>query len=367
MQFPPQYKDDLQIAQQMVESVNKTHKSLGKLTLMMTLADIANKCLLIVGCSGTGKSSIMKGIHKQIRRNPLFVDCITVSGLQKLQELLNGANMSVLIDDLSKGQTTYSEIATVVVFAELTYTGFFRKITGTMQLEIEGFKGSCIINSQPLLLQKVINCAEFETDIRDKCIRFYHLHFPSMVNLGTPIIEAQIPVVDVKNTPPLGDLMYNKLWFEALNNFEYEFTKARAQEHLIHLIWASTFFNKRNLPTEADLWLICELSKSFKLELELFRKNDLEGERQLDVNVIPLMSAINSWHNPTIKDMCQRFCLKPSRLYQILVELHEFCRVVEGTGKVMPTQYCIDLLTSLGEWQETKALSEVVKDGNNNG
>jgi len=349
--FPKQYSKELQITKNIYETVNKSHPSLGKLALMEVLSDIANKCLLVVGCSGTGKSAITKALEQKVRRHTLYVDAVTVQGLAKISKQLSNANITILVDDLSKGQTQYSQLATVLVFSELTYTGFYRKLTGSLVLEIFGFKGSAIINLQPLLLKKIIASPEFETDVRDKAIRYYHLHFPQQVNLNIPNIPIEIPSLEVRDYNIPEKVLKSELYKKALDNFEHEFTKARAREHLRHYLTASAKLNKRETITLADCWLIGELSKNFRLEMELFSKSDLEGERRLDVNVIPLLTALNTWKTPTIRDLCYRFSLKETRVRQIIEELHEYARQVKGHSKIFPTVEAKQLLQELGEWE----------------
>jgi len=355
MQFPKKYSKDLETIINVYNNVHKTHPSLGKLAVTMLLSDVANKCLLVIGCSGTGKSSILRTIGKKVKRDKILIDAITVSGLEKIASKLNYANITVLIDDLSKGQTDYSQISTVMVFAELCYSGFFRKITGQMVLDIEGFSGSCIINLQPLLLRKLLKAPEFEADIKDKAIRYYHLHFPTQTNLDTPDIGIEIPIMTEPKPALISDLIKHELYQKGLNNFEYEFSTARAKQHFEDMLRASAFINHRDKVTEADLWLVYEISKTFLVELELFQKKDLEGARKLDTNIIPLLSAMNTWKTPTITDLCKRFGLKESRVYEILHNLHEYVRTIKGHSKIYPTIYTKDLLISLGEWENGTA------------
>jgi len=117
LNFPKQFEKDLEKSIKIYEEIEKTHKGLGKLALFEVLSDIANRCVLIIGCSGTGKSAISNVIHDKVNRSKLKIDAVTVSGLRRIAKLLNFNTCTVIVDDLSKGQTEYSQIATVSVFS----------------------------------------------------------------------------------------------------------------------------------------------------------------------------------------------------------------------------------------------------------
>ena len=271
----------------------------------------------------------------------------------RFQKKLTGKTATILIDDLSKGETTYSQIATVLTLGELVYSGFVKKYTAHLQLDIEGFRGSAIINTQPLILRKLLAVPEFETDMRDKVIRYYHLRRPVKITLKPPSngLDYNYNYHTVE-TPK--EILASKLYDEGITFFRLEFSRARAYEHYNALIKASANINKRHKVTEADLWLVNQIAKTFVIETQLFEKDDLEGERRLDPNIIPILSVLATFKKYPFTELAADFQVKETRLYQILAKLGEYVAVVKNGDEnvVVPTSIGRNLLKLLGEWED---------------
>jgi hypothetical protein len=340
------YPEELKTASQLYNDIESTHKGLGKLVLFNALSDIANRCTLIVGCAGTGKSRASDLVFEKCDRSKLKIDSVTVSGLRKIQNALSWNFMSIIVDDLSKGQTEYSQIATVSVFSALCYTGQIIKLTGQLELNIQGFKGCALINLQPLLLRKIARLPEFETDIRDKAIRFYHLYFPINENIDKPRTSVSYRYLKELNL----DIKESDYEDDVFENFRYMFSKARAREHMNAYLNASAILNRRSLVTDADFELIYELSKIFRLEQYILVKRGLEGIRELDENILPLLSAIATFKTPSVKELSFRFGIKKTRLYEIIQGLTDYCILVKNSGKIIPTDYTREILRECGVW-----------------
>jgi hypothetical protein len=351
LKFPEKYQQQLKELVQVYANIEKTHQGCGKLALMEILADASHRTLLVVASSGTGKSAVMRWHQSVIERDMLYLDAVTTTGLRYIQKKLKDRTLSVLIDDLSKGGTEYSQVMTVCALGELIYSGFVRKYTSNTQIEIAGFHGSCIMNCQPLILKRILRAAEFETDIRDKVIRYYHLSKPRNISLGTPMnhIKYSYGYADI-NIPDF--ILKSKMMKEGLDLFRNEFTKARSEEHYTALIRASANVNVRKMVEEADLWLVNQLCKSFLMETELFSKEDLEGERRLDVNIIPLLAVLGTHHSYKVKDLMTDFQIKQTRLYQIIEMNNRWCGIIKNSDDkvLIPTQAGKKLLQDMGEW-----------------
>jgi hypothetical protein len=340
------YPEELKIANQLYNDIESSHRGLGKLVLFDALSDIANRCTLVIGCAGTGKSRASDLIFEKCDRSKLKIDSVTVSGLRKIQNALSWNFMSIVVDDLSKGQTEYSQIATVSVFSALCYTGQIVKLTGQLELSIQGFKGCALINLQPLLLRKIARLSEFETDIRDKAVRFYHLYFPINENIDKPRTSVTYRYLKEFNL----NIRESDFEDDVFENFRYMFSKARAREHMNAYLNASAILNRRSEVTDADFELIYELSKIFRLEQYILVKRGLEGIRELDENVLPLLSAIATFKTPSIKELSFRFGIKKTRLYEIIQELTDYCILVKNSGKIIPTDYTKEILRECGVW-----------------
>lgn len=350
LDIPDNHQEPLKQLSQLYSHVEQSHIGCGKLAIFEFLVDASNSSALIVSSSGTGKSSVMKMVGGNVKRDKMMLDSITVSGLKHLSKRLQYGNFTILVDDISKGGTEYSQVATVTSLGELVYSGYTSKYNAATNLSIEGFRGSAIMNSQPLMLKRILKADEFETDIRDKVIRFYHIRQPIKVVLAPPKDPINYTYNFQDINIPSGMYM-SKIWKEAVKLFQVEFHQARAEEHLSALIRASALLNGRTSVEQADIWLIHNICGCFHIETELFSKKDLEGERLLDVNIIPLLSYLVTWKEVPLEQIMMESQVKKSRLYEILGLNKMWCRVVKANKKqiVIPTPAGKQLIKDIGE------------------
>ena len=138
MKFPEAHQNKLEKLIRLYNDIEATHKGLGQLAIMEVLADASNRAMMVIGSSGQGKSKVREWMAANITRPLLNLDSITIPGSKHLQEKLNGGNFSILCDDLSKGGSIYSQVATVTAMGELTYSGFIQKFISNMALDING-------------------------------------------------------------------------------------------------------------------------------------------------------------------------------------------------------------------------------------
>lgn len=350
LEIPENYKDQLKTLSQLHSHVEKTHNGCGKLAIFEILVDASNQSTLVVSSSGTGKSAVMKMVSENVHRDKMVLDSVTVAGLKHLAKKLRSGNYSIFVDDISKGGTEYSQVQTVTALGELVYSGFAEKYNSALNLSIEGFRGSAIMNAQPLMLKRILRADEFETDIRDKVFRYYHLHQPLKVTLEPPKDPINY-LYDFKSINIPSGLYASKLWRDTVKLFQIEFKKARAEEHLTALMQASAVINGRTSVEQADIWIINQICGCFYIETELFNKKDLEGERLLDVNIIPLLSFIVTWGEVPIQQIMVETQVKRSRLYEILQMNRQWVRIVKSKGKqvMIPTPACKQLMKQMGE------------------
>jgi len=333
------------VKQKVFDSVEQSHQGLGMLSLVEILADMSNRAMLIIGSSGTGKSTAMNFLKKTCQRNVMSLDAITVSGLRYIAPRLFNANLTILVDDLSKGGTEYSQVATAMVLGELVYSGFVAKLTSNLNLQIYDFKGSAIMNAQPLILARLLRESEFETDIRDKVIRYYHIYMPLEPKQAIPQNGITYSY-DYKSVEIPEKVLKSKLYHEGQTLFQYEFSKARAKEHYEALIRASALLESRKTVELEDLEFINKAFSTFRIEIELFDKKQLEGARRLNVNILPLLSVLATYQTPTVEQMCQIFQVKERRLYEIIQTLGEF--VITKQKRIFLTKEGVDLLKRIG-------------------
>ena len=351
LKIPKKYESDLKVLLNVYNNVEDTHKGLGRLAVVEVLSDASNRSLLVIGSSGTGKSTVMKWLGKHVTRKKIIRDAVTVTGLRHLQKELNNVEATILIDDLSKGGTPYSQVQTVMSLGELVYTGYIFKTTSTVNFGISNFRGSAIMNCQPLLLRRVIKNEEFETDIRDKVIRWYHLKRPITPKLSIPTDNIRHQYRTFNVTIPL-NIYDNQLYDDAYGMFRFEFSDARAEEHLQAWLRASAYLNGRDKVNEADLYLIFQLSRNFQFEFVLMNKDNLEGRREMNVNLIPIITTINTFKSYPFTRMLMDYGVKTRRLYEIIKETSNYVDTVKGKDDVyiIARRNLIELLREIGEW-----------------
>lgn len=77
----------------------------------------------------------------------------------------------------------------------------------------------------------------------------------------------------------------------------------------------------------------------------------MEGERLLDVNIIPILSFIATFGEVPIDTIMVHTQVKKRRIYEILGLNKEWVRIVSNGGEqmVIPTPECRMLLEDMGE------------------
>jgi len=240
------------------ERIEKTHKGLGRLFLFSYIISKAGKCAMLIAPSGCGKSKVTDHICKIYGKRGEMLDYITAGSLRRLNLVLTNFDGLVVVDDLSKCKTYYRREHTVVTFCELAYSHYYRGYTHYGETKIENFSGSILINVQPILMHDIIGSDEWESSIRDKTFRYYHLLRPIKPNLE----NFQI-VISNKNK----DISEIKLNFDTnklkrlINIFRVQFSLTRIREHLSDVLKAIAMMEgrKKGWKEEKKLTLLKEL------------------------------------------------------------------------------------------------------------
>ena len=319
---------------------------------MTTLCDIANRTLFVIGVSGSGKSTAYKWLKKNVKRQIVDLHSVGISTLAKFGNTLQSNPTTILIEDLSVAKTEDMMIKTAFFITHLTYDKRLIRIIMPYPIEIHNFVGSAIINFQPYILEAMFKQREWETDIRDKAIRYYHLYLPLEQFIKPP---SELPTYRVKYSY-VDEVSFSfdiksewlSIYRKALQNFRHEFTEARAREHLNALLKANAILNERNKLTKADLIIIERLSRIFKLELEIFEKEHLEGKRTLNVDLLPILSVLATYSSYPISKLMLHFQVRRSQIYNILNTLSEYVLTYNSPSRIIPTDYTKQLLKEIG-------------------
>lgn len=346
------YAKNSPITHQLFTSITQTHPNLENLALTMTLCDIANKSLFVIGTSGTGKSTAIRWLEKNITRQTVKLGAIGISSFKGLGEQLENTPTSILIEDLSVAKTTDILIKTAFFLTHLTYDHKVIRPVQPYPIAIYNFTGSSIMCMQPYIFRKMLREAEFETDIRDKAIRYYHLYLPLEEYLKPshilPNIKIQYKYLNTENINIPNEITTHALYQKALDNFLHEFTHSRAEEHLTDLLKAHALLNHKTKVDISDIAIIEHLSRNFKLELEIFSKKHLEGERYLDVDILPLLTIFTTYTKYPIKKLMLHYQVKKTRIYNILNNLSDYVLTKGNPSAVIPTDYTLELLKEIG-------------------
>jgi hypothetical protein len=349
IEIPELYRSDLGKVIEIQEQVEKTHPSLSTLTLASVLFDISNKALLITGISGTGKSEVAQTIQNNAKRYTLSTHGITVNGLRVFAEQLSNNTATIIVEDLARSGTDYTQIQTLAVLSGLTYSGYISKQTANLDLQIYNCKASALIYSQPLILKKLVAVNEFESDIRDKCIRYYHLHMPIEPNPAHLNAKFTYKTLDRSNVILQVDNKISKYYMQIQDNLEHEVSKARAIEYTQTLLRASACLNDRTKVVEADAWLIAQITKICRLEKYIYTKESLEGARQIDENLLPLLTVLYSYKKIKLTELARLFQVETRQAYNILQELGKY--VLVNSKTLYPTKYTLSIFKEVGVYK----------------
>jgi hypothetical protein len=255
---------------------------------------------------------------------PLVLDSVTRNGLVALQDVLSGYTGTVVVDDLGKVDTLFSRVSTVVTFAELVYSHFVNKHTGVTHLDIRDFNGAAVLNIQPGILEALVQADEWEANLRDKVIRYYHLYrpveprqdgFSVKVDWGLPVTEVKPPNLD-------------KAGLEMLLQGQIPpWSRARTPEHLKALLQAAAALDGRDRVNRSDYQVVARLLRPVLVETQLVYKDHLEGKAQLDALAVYLLGEFASYPRLTLRDLALDFCLSTVQAARVMAQATKWARL----------------------------------------
>jgi hypothetical protein len=342
--------------EKIIAEVDKTHPHLGKLVALEAIAHAAKECLLVVSPAGCGKSTASSVLQNGVPRALRF-DSVTRSGLKPLVEQLTGYQGLVVVDDLGKIDTHYSRVSTVTTFCELVYSHEVVKHSLQTHIEIVDFHGSAILNCQPSILKSLVKQAEWEANIQDKTIRYYHLFRPLSPKMSVPKIE-----IELKLDPGQVRLPWEKLLSLAplLELGIIQWSRARIREHLGKLLRATAALNGHKEVREEDASLLYALLRPMATEEIIVQKADLEEGRSLNSNLLCLLVEFATYGEFPIEAVCQDYKVSKSTAYRILDKYQSWWTLVRKNPTLYaPSPKGHEILEAIGG---KNALSERTPD-----
>jgi hypothetical protein len=343
----------------LVKEVDKTHKGLGKLVAINILAAKARKCILNISPAGCGKSTATDCVHKALGPISRKYSSMTLAGLRHLTRTLSHTQQHLLIDDLGAEKSYWARTSTITVLATLVHTGYVYKVTQQYVIEISGFQGSAAINIQPVLMRSLVAEEDWVAVVRDKTLRYYHLHRPR-------IPKEQPPNVKIDWGPALSDVQFKlkrgKLWYTLLAYGLIQWSYARCLEHIPAYLKAAAALDGRENVTLADYRCLIELFKPMALERYILKSVGMESGRLFLDDVFCLLTELATDPAVPIETVCDDFKVSPKTVERVVQDNPEWFWIKNNSPKLlMPTDYTKAVLRTIGvkhyetEQKETSA------------
>lgn len=301
----------------LIEDVNKTHPTLGELIATLQIAVKAKKLVLVVSPSGCGKSTAMAIIAKNTP-NAEMPDRLSISGFAKMEDRLSGFRSVLIVEDLTTTGNDYARKATVTALAALVYTHRIESCMLGVEYLIEDFRGAALVGVQPIMLRELMLAPEWDGSVQDKALRYYHLFRPLQPALFLPLVQMEqgINIEKVKDfEPDLG----NADWIKLLALADSQWSRARAREHIQDMLRAIAALENREVVMKEDYSLLLRLLKPMAYENLVVVKEQLEGDRQLDNNLLALLVEYATYGGQfALAQIAQDYKITLSQCYKIM-------------------------------------------------
>ena len=334
--------------QELAARVDATHRGLGKLIAMNILAAKARKCILNIAPAGCGKSTATDTVHKALGDISRKYTSITLAGLRHLANKLRGYRGHLIIDDLGAEKSTWARISTITVIATLVHTGYVYKVTQHYVISISDFQGSAAINIQPVLMNTLVNEEDWVAVVRDKTIRYYHLHRPR-------IPCEKPPEVDVDWGPGVDEVKLkirrSKMWYTLLAYGLVQWSYARCLEHIPDLLKAAAALDGRREVDRSDFRVVLKLMKPMALERYIVKTYGMESGRLFENDIFCLLTELATNREVPIDTVCNDFKVSPQTVERIVQEHPEWFWIKRDSPRMLcPTDFCIEVLKTVGAY-----------------
>ena len=328
----------------LITGVNYTHPSLGNLVAVLQIAVKARKLVLVISPSGCGKSTAMSLIGKSLPE-AIMPDRLSIAGLCVMAEKLCSFRSVVVVDDIATTQTDYARKTTITTLAALVYTHRIQSIMAGIEYTIEDFYGSALIGMQPILLKNIMLLEEWDASIQDKTLRYYHLHRPIKPTLSLPVVQLEkgLEIESINNFEP--DIK-NDNWLKLINLGDSQWSRARTKEHMRDMLKGIAALENRKDVIDNDYALLSELLKPMAIENMVVAKQQLEGERYLDNNLLALLAEYYTYGESfPLAQIALDYKLSLSQCYRIMQGQNGYWQQVSKSPTIYrPSKKLIALL-----------------------
>lgn len=330
--------------QDLIDDVNKTHKNLGELVAVLQIATKARKMVLIISPSGCGKSCAMDTLAQHLK-DKIKPDKLSIAGLVVIADSLNNSKSSILVDDIATTQTDYARKTTITTLVALVYTHRVESIMNGVNFSIEDFYGSAIVGVQPIMLKTLMLMDEWEASIQDKALRYYHLYRPLQPHKGLPDINWQ-QGIDIEKVQDFEPDRKDKNWTKLIALGESQWSIARNKEHNVDMLKAVAALENREQVISDDYAVLSHLLKPMAIENVVVTKEQLEGERILDSNLLALLTEYYSYgDNFPLIQIARDYKITVQQAYKIMKNQDgNWQQTSKSPTKYRPSDKLIDVL-----------------------
>ena len=190
---------------------------------------------------------------------------------------------------------------------------------------------------------------EWESSIQDKALRYYHLYRPLLPNLDFPKAEIR-KGIDIDNVEDFEPDTKNIYWKKLVDFGGCQWSRARTKEHLIDMLRAIASLERRKNVIEADYILLAKLLMPMIVENLVVTKEQLEGERYLDNNLLALLVEYFSYDGEfPLGQIALDFKLSLSQAYRIMAGQNGNWQEISKSPTIYrPSKKLLQALKSLG-------------------
>ena len=308
--------------------VDKTHGGLGNLAAFTVMANKARKCSMVIGSSGTGKTT---GVNVALRSNGkdnIILDSLTRSGLKVYEDQLSGYGGILCVQDLGSIDTAYSLSESLKVLAVLAYEKQIAKNNSLMELSIKDFRGSTITTAQPVMMTKLLRNYSWEAVLSDKVIRYYHMHRP-IATASKPLSAKMAWGIDLDEVTLPAEIA-NKI-ANYCKSMVTQWSYARGVQHLGDLCKAAAALRKSKKVQGTDYEAVFDIMRPCWYEKHLVRKTAFEAHAAYDIRSHCVLTELTTYGRIEENQTCRNYRISERTYYRLMANVSTWC--VANAGK----------------------------------
>jgi len=325
--------------------VDKLYPGLGRLAAFVTLVAQAKVCALVIAPQGCGKSEVARWAVNNLPHSH-FQDKLSAAGLVPLQGLLNDFESLFVMDDLGKAQTPYARLSTALTLAELTYSGFYHSDMARQHISIDNFRGSAVLNCQPIVYRDLAKRPEWEATLLDKTIRYYHLRRP--IHPRIEPIEVEFPLINrsLKVAEPAFD---GKLAQELIRLASYHWSTARVKWWLVKLLKVVVALDGREQAQVTDYQMLMHLLKPCFIERHFLDRQGFEATFRIALPVLYMLCEFSSYKAFRLEQLARNYKMSDASARRALESVPALWQIVDKNPTLYgPSERIQQILNELG-------------------